>query len=131
MQDAAKPWQASRGLDRSRRLLKTTDFNRVFKQGRRVSLPALTLACRLRSLAKGEFLPPRLGLSVSRKVGHAVERNRLKRRLREIFRLDQQKFVPGVEIVVIPRKECVSLGYFELKNAFFLLCSRGKSLKNE
>ena len=46
---------------------------------------------------------PRLGLSVSRKYGNAVRRNRWKRMLREAFRLSREKFPSGIDLVVIPR----------------------------
>lgn len=46
---------------------------------------------------------PRLGLSVSRKVGSAVVRNRWKRLLREAFRLEKEHLPKGVDLVVIPR----------------------------
>ncbi len=47
---------------------------------------------------------PRLGLSVSRKVGKAVVRNRWKRLLREAFRLSRQQLPVGIDLVVIPRR---------------------------
>jgi ribonuclease P protein component len=47
---------------------------------------------------------PRLGLSVSRKVGNAVVRNRWKRRIREAFRLHQASLPAGVDLVVRPQK---------------------------
>ncbi len=50
---------------------------------------------------------PRLGLSVSRKVGNAVARNRWKRCIREAFRLSREQLPAGVDLVVIPRPDAV------------------------
>jgi ribonuclease P protein component len=112
----------------AQRLLKASEFNRVFKQGRRLSQPELTLAYRVRPSRDGKSYPPRLGLSVSRKVGGAVQRNVLKRRIREIFRLNQSKLIQGVELVIIPRKEAVVLSYQDLEKRLILLFERGKLL---
>lgn len=55
----------------------------------------------LRVHARASSLPhPRLGLSVGRRVGNAVTRNRIKRLLREAFRLEQNLLPPGVDMVV-------------------------------
>ena len=50
------------------------------------------------------FAYPRLGLSVSKKVGNAVVRNRWKRLIREAFRLSQEKLPAGIDLVVRPQK---------------------------
>jgi len=116
------------GFSKAQRLLTQSDFNRVFKQGKRVSTPEWTLAYRVRPQAPGRSFAPRLGLSVSRKMGGAVQRNRFKRQMREIFRLNQAKLTQGLEIVVIPRKEASVWDYSELEQRFFGLCERGKVL---
>ena len=114
------------GFSKAQRLLTQSDFNRVFKQGKRVSSTEWTLAYRLRPSAPGRSFAPRLGLSVSRKMGGAVQRNLFKRQIREIFRLNQARLSAGLELVVIPRKEVTAWSYQELEMRFFSLCERGK-----
>jgi ribonuclease P protein component len=81
-----------------RRLRTKADFERVY-QGRCSASDG-----RLLVFAAANELPhARLGLSVSRKVGGAVVRNRWKRLLREAFRLSLAELPPGVDLVVIPR----------------------------
>ena len=54
---------------------------------------------------------PRLGLTVSRKVGGAVRRNRVKRVVREVFRRHRELFPPGCDVVVIAKRGAAALGY--------------------
>lgn len=66
--------------------------------------------------------PPRLGLTVSRKVGGAVQRNRVKRILREIFRLNQHRLGPGTDLSIIAKTGAQRLDFRqvceELKGLF-------------
>ena len=61
----------------------------------------------------------RLGITVSVKLGCAVVRNRARRRLREVYRLNEAKFAPGWDIVVVARSRCIS-GDFEKITAAYL-----------
>ena len=70
-----------------------------------------------------------MGLVTGRKVGGAVERNRIKRRLREIFRLNKHRLAPGLDIVFVPRPAACGLGYEELKSAVIGLFTKAGVLE--
>lgn len=61
------------------------------------------------------FVTRRLGLVTPRKVGKAVIRNKVKRRLREIFRLNKHFLEPGIDLIFISRAETALLNYSSLK----------------
>jgi ribonuclease P protein component len=88
------------------RLSRSADFDRVFRQGRSHAGRELVLYVFPRSEADDE---PRLGLSVSRKVGGAVERNRVKRLLREAFAAEGERLPAGTDAVVVARHEANAL----------------------
>ena len=83
---------------KSRRLLKTVEFDRVFA-GRQSEADGtlVVYAC------ENDVGYTRLGLVVSRKVGNSVHRSRWKRRLREAFRLAHPEMPAGLDLVVLPR----------------------------
>jgi ribonuclease P protein component len=85
-----------------RRLRRTVDYDRVYQRRRSASdSRLLVFAC------ENDLGHPRIGLSVSRKVGNAVRRNRWKRLLRDAFRLTQLELPAGVDLVTIPRAAVV------------------------
>jgi len=112
------------GHPSSARVRTRADFDRVFKDGRRVGLPFLALHWRSDAAAAGA----RLGLAVSRKVDpHAVGRNRIKRQLREAFRHVRGQLPPG-EYVFVARPGASQRDGLELRAAFLDLLRRARAL---
>jgi ribonuclease P protein component len=97
------PHAASRR--RAGRLSRSAEFDRVYRQGRSLGNRYLVLYCFPRA---GEQ-ESRLGLSVSRKVGGAVDRNRVKRLLREAFARESDGVAAGHDVVIVARPEAREL----------------------
>ena len=72
----------------------------------------------------------RVGITVSKKLGHAVVRNRVRRRLREIYRLNEDLFTPGWDIVVVARSRCIDASFQSLSKAYLALAAKAGILKN-
>lgn len=90
-------------LRRTDRLRKSKDFQRISRQGaRRASAHFVIIVGKQRPEEAGER--PLLGITVSRKVGSAVERNRVKRRIREWFRRNRDRVDREGAVVVIARR---------------------------
>jgi ribonuclease P protein component len=87
------------------RLSRSAEFERVYRQGRSTGNRYLVLYTFPNPSAQG----PRLGLSVSRKVGGAVERNRVKRLLREAFARLEAQLDPAQDVVVVARPSALEL----------------------
>ena len=98
-------------------LKKNSDFRRLYAKGKQVVTPYLVVYCRRNRLGEN-----RLGYTVSLKLGHAVVRNRVRRRLREIYRLNSPALKQGWDIVVVARQRCVGADYHKMDAAFLRAC---------
>ena len=106
-------------LPRRARLSRHEDFARVFKENLRASDDFFTVLARPNDLAH-----PRLGLAVSRRaIGHAVDRNRLKRLAREAFRLVQHDLAP-LDIVVLARPQAAAAASADVRASLQRLWQR-------
>jgi len=97
---------------RASRLLRHTDFERVYKQGKRHFASHLTVFYLRRIEGDG----PRFGFTIGKIVGTAVERNRVKRRLREVVRLHCGEIAAPVDIVIHPKKSAIRAQFSELED---------------
>lgn len=110
---------ASSKFPKSRRLLKHADFQRVYQSGRRQFTGNMTVFFLRRSRGtegSGSGTEPRVGFTVGRALGGAVERNRIKRRMREAVRRSASACDGPVDLVFNPRSSVLDLRFAELAN---------------
>ena len=73
----------------------------------------------------------RIGITVSKKLGKAHVRNRARRRIREVYRLNEEKFLPGWDIVVVARSKAVDAPFEKLTASYLRLAKKAGVLKVE
>jgi ribonuclease P protein component len=100
-------------------------FRRLYAKGKNQVTPHLALYAR-----KNGGKISRLGITTGTKLGHAVVRNRVRRRLREIYRIHEDQFLPGYDIVVVARVRAVHSKFSELERSF-LKAARSMGLLKE
>src|SRR3954464_2082475 len=98
--------RGGRRRSRRQRLSRSAEFDRVYREGRSHAGRYLVLYSFPR---EADEEPPRLGLSVGRKVGGAVERNKVKRLLREAFWASEDSLPAGHDFVVVARADAAQL----------------------
>lgn len=108
-----------RRFPKEERVLERRDFLRAQTRGKKVTTAHLI----------GVAVPSRvgrrrLGLTVSSKVGNAVERNQVKRWLREIYRHERDRLPECIDLVLIARSGAARAGYWPLRDEFLEIASR-------
>ena len=73
----------------------------------------------------------RVGVTVSKKLGGAVVRNRVRRRLREVYRLNESRFAPGWDIVVVARSRCIKGDFQKITEAYLSLAQKAGILEEQ
>ena len=101
---------------RSSRVLRSADFRVVYDKGLRLSSPMFAAFCLSRTGPNADK-GVRLGLTVPRALGGAVVRNRLKRRMREAFRIHRAEFGEQWDIVLNPRRAALDAPFAEIERA--------------
>lgn len=94
------------------------DFEKVFKNGIVFENENIKIIIYNRN---DDCILRRLGVVVKKNIGIAVDRNKIKRKLREIFRLNKHMFKPGIDLIFIPKFISVSLKYLELERSILSL----------
>jgi len=105
------------------RIRRRPEFERVYNTGAKVHGRFMTLF----ALANGSGAP-RFGVAATRKIGSAVERNRAKRRARELFR--RRKQIGGFDIVVVPRREMLDAPFADLEADYITLLDRCRTSRS-
>jgi len=110
---------ASSKFPKSKHLLKHADFQRVYQDGRRQFTGNLTVFFLRRTVLLAGTTSaggPRVGFTVGKVLGGSVERNRIRRRMREAVRLSAQACEGPVDVVFNPRKSVLTLPFAELRD---------------
>ncbi|MDR3209936.1 MAG: ribonuclease P protein component [Oscillospiraceae bacterium] len=100
-------------------LKRNNDFRRLYSKGKSAATPLFVVYCR-----KNGRGTSRLGVTVSTKLGNAVVRNRIRRRLRETYRLNEGAFAPGYDIVIVARHAVREAAFPKLRQDLLRLASR-------
>ncbi|MBR5542802.1 MAG: ribonuclease P protein component [Oscillospiraceae bacterium] len=96
------------------------DFRNLYRRGKSSVSPYLALYAR-----KTKNAGNRVGITVSTKVGHAVVRNRVRRRIREAYRLNEELFLSGLDVVIVARVRARDASFAEIEKS---LCSLARGL---
>jgi ribonuclease P protein component len=95
------------------RIVRSSDYRAIYKAGRKIHSKRFILFIRTNDVGHS-----RLGLTVSRKIGGAVVRNRVKRLFREIFRKSTGEIPTQLDIVINAKTGCIKASYLELRAEF-------------
>ena len=107
----------SQALPRAERVRRRPDFERAYDRGVRMHARFMTVF-----IAPNEGAHPRFGVAATRKLGSAVERNRAKRRARELFR--RHKTVDALDIIIVPRREMLDAPFTSLEADYAAVLAR-------
>lgn len=105
-------------------LKKNRDFQNVYQNGKSYANKYLVMY-----VLKNDLGMNRIGISVSKKVGNSVVRHRLTRLIREVYRLHEEMFNSGLDIVVLARVNAKSILYTDMESALLHLARLHKITK--
>lgn len=106
-------------MKRAETLKKNHEFRRLYHKGASAVGSGMVLYCRKNRLGHN-----RLGITVSVKLGHAVVRNRARRRLREVYRLNRSAMKEGYDLILVARHKTLTAPWQDLNATFLRLCAK-------
>ena len=95
------------------------EFRQLYRKGTSAAGGSMVIYCR-----KNRYGRSRLGITASVKLGGAVVRNRAKRRLREVYRLNSHRLRQGYDLILVARGRTGTVSWRELNDTFFRLCRK-------
>ena len=112
-------------MKRAVTLKENYEFRRLYQKGASAVGGGMVLYCRKNRLGHN-----RLGVTVSVKLGHAVVRNRARRRLREVYRLNSGRLRQGYDMILVARGRTLTASWKELNDTFLRLCRKLELLED-
>jgi ribonuclease P protein component len=125
-QEVDGKWVSNQGFSGQERLHKRKEYLEAFSGGDKVEASCFVVYLRANDLQRH-----RLGITVSRKIGKSVVRNRVKRRVREIFRQNKELCPVACDIVVNARKSAARASYRQLESSYIDAVDRWKRKKEK
>ena len=113
----------NQGLAALERIRRRPEFERIYSAGSKMHGRLMTVF-----VMSNDTAAPRVGVAATRKLGSAVERNRAKRRARELFR--RRKNIGGLDIVIVPRREMLDAPFATLEAEYVALLGRRERGRN-
>ena len=107
-------------------LKKNYEFRRLYNKGKSAATPYVVVYAKRTGRDEN-----RLGITVSNKIGKAVVRNKVRRRLREIYRLHEGEMQRGYDLVFVARGRSVNAEYVQLEQAVLKACRQLKVIKEQ
>ena len=99
-------------MDKRFRIRKNMEFKEIYKYGKNYWNKNLILYIRKNNLEE-----TRVGFTISKKMGNAVTRNKIRRRMKEAYRLNFYNVKEGYDLIFIPKKHIIDISYGELENS--------------
>ncbi len=111
-------------MDKERKIRKNSEYKRIFSRARWISSKWITI-----HYLAGESKQSRWGIVVSKKIGGAVVRNRIRRQIREICQVLDPFLVGKLDLVIVARRGIQKINYWELLKDVEKICRRAKFIR--